>query len=1081
MGKVQTERGWGIESKISYGFLFFFIFLVYIGIASKTYIQRFAETSRWVAHTHEVIGLLYKDLSLLNHMESAQRGFIISGDKQFIERRKQLMDELQSNLSLALQLTADNPLQQRQLKMMQKALAERQNFYDHSVEKFQRSGLAKLKQGSKDYLYLDQGQIMHIRDLVSITLDEEERLLNERNSLEQQHANEVLMLFSLLFIGVLAITPLIYWHIRRDLRLRRQLAHDQKRLTDILDASPDLIATANIQGDYVYLNSGGRHLLGIGEDEDILTQPISHMRPQWSIDLIQNEAIPAAIKTGLWVGETAFINRTGREIPVSQVNIRHEDAKGTTAYISTVARDIRDFKKIEHDLTQAALYDQTHSAILRLFNGNYDRSMILQGMLELLAKHHHFPVSAVYLYEEWSGTYRMDTAHAAPANIQKEFKYGEGLIGEAARENRTLVKRDLNTTSFLLIDSGLLSCQPEAIILCPVTYQDKRLAVIALASSQPVTERDEVFVERLAAQLGVALQNIQQYVDAKLLADQLRLHSEEISKKNVELEHAGRVKSEFLATMSHELRTPMNAVIGFSEILRDGLVGPLSEQQKEYVNDIYESGQHLLSLINDVLDLSKIEAGRMQLDAEMTDIAMLLQNSLSIVKEKAASQQVQLKLELTDDLGEAWLDPRKVKQIVYNLLSNAVKFTPPGGEVSLSAKLVKRADALAPTSESQGIAEMHSELVSNGTHFLQISVTDSGIGIAAEDLQRLFQPFVQIDSKLSRLFEGTGLGLAMVRKLADLHGGAVAVSSKPDAGSTFSVWLLYLAEPPVSSESKTAATNPAYLETLPTLMHLPQSDSPHVLVIEDDDRAADLMRLHLESNSFHVTRATTAEAAIVMIKNAPPDLITLDIMLPGMDGWEFLAQLKSQAQLANIPVVIVSIVADNHKGVALGAAKVLQKPVSAEELLTTISQLGFVKSYAGSQCGKILVVDDDPKAVNIIATYLEQAGYTVFRAYGGQEALRICREQSPPELIVLDLMMPELSGLDIANILKRDELTAQIPIVVITAKSITPIERGLLKELVLAVIEKSEFDHFTFINEVQRALRKTDKPITKKD
>lgn len=260
-----------------------------------------------------------------------------------------------------------------------------------------------------------------------------------------------------------------------------------------------------------------------------------------------------------------------------------------------------------------------------------------------------------------------------------------------------------------------------------------------------------------------------------------------LEEKNIELEHASRMKSEFLATMSHELRTPLNAIIGFSEALKDGLGGEMSETQFEYVGDIFTSGQHLLSLINDILDLSKVEAGMMALELESVDLQSLLGNSLSIVREKAAAQRIRLELETGEDFGVLVLDPRKTKQIVYNLLANAVKFSANGGCVILSARRVDR-DAVG-TLVGDWPAHGFPLADSEHTQFLELCVSDTGIGISQEDMAKLFQAFSQIDSSLARKFEGTGLGLAMVKQLAQLHGGSVAVASLVGAGARFVVWL----------------------------------------------------------------------------------------------------------------------------------------------------------------------------------------------------------------------------------------------------------------------------------------------------
>lgn len=533
-------------------------------------------------------------------------------------------------------------------------------------------------------------------------------------------------------------------------------------------------------------------------------------------------------------------------------------------------------------------------------------------------------------------------------------------------------------------------------------------------------------------------------------------------------EESTRFKSEFLASMSHELRTPLNAIIGFSEILRDGIAGNLDNRQHEYICDIFDSGQHLLSLINDILDLSKVEAGKMVLEGETTDIKQLLTSSLSVVKEKSLAHRISLQLDVPETLGECWLDARKMKQIVYNLLSNAVKFTPEGGAVTLRACLVSRAEALR---QADDLPEMRTPLPAGVDRFLHISVCDSGIGIAADDMARLFQPFVQIDSSLSRQFEGTGLGLALVRKLAELHGGAVAVASLPGKGSTFTVWVPYYLTP---AEGKCPATHAATAGAPPW----PSGKSPRVLVVEDNDQAADLVRLQLEADNCQVLRATTAEAALAMLNTGPlPDLISLDILLPGMDGWDFLARIKEDQRLAHIPVVIISILSGSSKGLSLGAAAVLQKPILTKDLAGVLAKLGFGQPRTAGEPVSILVIDDDQYAVEIVSAHLQQAHFNILCAYGGAEGIRMAQSYLP-DLIVLDLMMPEVSGFEVVEKLRSSPETAKIPIIVLTAKLLTPEDRKQLNGDALQVMEKCEFNHGSFLSEVRRALgRKWDAPI----
>jgi PAS domain S-box-containing protein len=538
---------------------------------------------------------------------------------------------------------------------------------------------------------------------------------------------------------------------------------------------------------------------------------------------------------------------------------------------------------------------------------------------------------------------------------------------------------------------------------------------------------------------------------------ELKRIEQALQQKNSELQDASRMKSEFLANMSHELRSPLNSIVGFSEVLRDGLVGEMTDKQRGFIGDIFNSGMHLVSLINDILDLSKVEAGKMTLELEPVLISSLLANSLSIVREKAAAHHIRMRADAPEGLGSIQADPRKVKQIVYNLLSNAVKFTADGGQVTLRAGRVPRAEvgqlSGAWTGRCLPLAD------SAFPEFLKISVTDSGIGISGDVLERLFKPFNQIDSGLARKFEGTGLGLALVKLLAELHGGAVAVESAVGQGSCFTVWL-----PLRSPEDGTLTVAKA-----PVAHRLEAPAGAHTaLVVEDDFPSAELIRVHLEREGFTVLHAATAEAALVLATQQPLSLITLDILLAEGDSWEFLGRIKQMPDLRRIPVVIISIVADPSKGFSLGAAAVMQKPITRQELYECLVGLGLFP-LSGDQALKVLVVDDDPKAVELIAVHIMGLASTVLRAYGGREAIDTARRELP-DVIVLDLMMPDVDGFDVAEALNKHPDTARIPILVLTAKQITAEDRAQLRRYVTTIVDKIEFDPDRFIAEVRRAM-----------
>src|SRR5450759_2887649 len=447
----------------------------------------------------------------------------------------------------------------------------------------------------------------------------------------------------------------------------------------------------------------------------------------------------------------------------------------------------------------------------------------------------------------------------------------------------------------------------------------------------------------------------------------------------------------------------------------------------------------------------------MMVDLEAMPVASLFANSLSIIREKAAARRIRLDLEVAEELGSIQVDVRKVKQIVYNLLSNAVKFAAEGGRVTLRTILVPRADVgqLSGSWPGRSLPLAESEFAS----FLKFSVTDNGIGVSREGLEHLFQPFSQIDSGLARRYEGTGLGLAMVKLLVELHGGTVAVESAVGEGSRFTVWL---------PQRTVAEGRHAWTKTPSGHRTVPTPGVRTALVVEDDYRSAELIRVQLEAEGLTVQVVTSAEDALAIVENQPLSLITLDIMLPGMDGWEFLANIRNRPACHNIPVVICSIVADRNKGFALGAAAVLQKPITRQALYETLAELGLVPLQPG-QTLRVLVADDDPKAVELIAVRVLGLGGTVLRAYGGREAIEAARLHLP-DLIVLDLLMPEVNGFDVVEALQGHRDTAVIPVLIVTAKQITSEDRAQLSGHVATILEKGNCDADRFVDEVRRAM-----------
>lgn len=636
-----------------------------------------------------------------------------------------------------------------------------------------------------------------------------------------------------------------------------------------------------------------------------------------------------------------------------------------------------------------------------------------------------------------------DATTLALKDIQIPLEHHSGICAQVAIKGDPLLIRDAAQARDRMYGPVAHAMNVRSLVAAPVKFEDRILGVLVVeAFAKELAEADLKLVVTLCSQLAVAMANTQSYREIEALNQsleekvaartaELQLQQDRLKDVNERLMQATRHKSEFLARMSHELRTPLNAIIGYSEMLIEEH-GPDQSTLVQDLSKIHSSGKHLLSLINDVLDLSKVEAGRMDLYIEDSDIAALVSDVETTARPLVEKNGNRFVVD-RPTRSRIRTDVTKLRQVLLNLLSNAGKFTE-HGTVSLSVS-------------EERIA---------GARWLIFSVSDTGIGMTPEELGNLFQEFSQADVSTSRKYGGTGLGLAISKRFCEMMGGHIEVNSQQGKGTEFVLRLPAEVQQPVHDvdsdiiEQDSSAARPQCT----------------VLVIDNDASSREIISRFLSKDGFKTVLAEDGERGLKLARELHPAAITLDILMPGMDGWKILGEMKADPELADIPVIVASILDEKDMGFSLGAADYLTKPIERERLLDLIR-----RNCGHRPPGSVMIVEDDDNARAVISRMVAQDGWEVIEATNGQLALQHLRTATDlPLIILLDLIMPVMDGLQFLEELRLEPMWKAIPVVVLTAKVLTEDDHRRLQTNVHKVIEKSRLSRAALLKEMKAVI-----------
>jgi two-component system, NarL family, sensor histidine kinase EvgS len=977
------------------GFVIATAILVFAGWQSYRNTDRFAEASEWRKHTYEVLRNLDQTVARLVDAETGQRGYLLTGEDAYLEPYRAAIKNIDHAIGDLKSLTSDNPNQQKRVQVLEPLVETKLAELQRTIDLRKNAGPAAANR------VVVEGSGKQTMDQIRAILTEMENEEKDLLRIRTKEANEsvarsarTILTGTLLSISLLV---LCFGLLQRELSERKKvqaaLAKSEKWFSTTLDSIGDAVIATDMNGGVTFMNpvaqslTGWSHAEATGKAMDLVFDIVNKetRRP------VENP-VKKVFREGKVVGladHTLLLSKDGKEFDIEDSAAPILTDTGEGFGVVLVFRDITEKKQAEEEtkrqkeLLQLILKSIADGVVVADSNGKF--------LLFNAAAEQVLGIGATDTTpDQWSdryGSYLPDAVTLYPPN---ELPLARAMRGESVDAVEVFIRN--------------------------AKVPDGRLISI---TGRPLRGADGALQGGVVVLHDITLQKRAQ---------------EALVRAKDEAERASKFKDQFLSTMSHELRTPLNAVLGFSDLLADERYGALNDRQQRYVRHIHTGGKHLLKLISDILDLSKIEAGRMELALEDVIVESAFAEVISTLY-PLAEKKSQALLPQSEPSLRVHADGMRFKQALMNLVGNAIKFTPEGGRIELAARKVDDK--------------------------VRVEVRDNGPGIPSEQQQQIFEAFVRL-SQTGSATEGTGLGLAITARLVELHGGKLEIESRPGQGSCF-----YFSLPIVTATREQLG---------PTNIARPRAaGTPRILIVEDNVATGQLIQSQLASSGYETLRCDRPERATEMAAEFQPDAITLDLLMKPIHGLEVLQRLKDDPLTSKIPVIVVTIADQPAVGSAVCADEYLLKPVDKATLLAAVERCLHSRGRA-APARAILVVEDDVSTREMIVELLTVHGYAVNTASDGAEA-RASVARSLPELVILDLVLPKMSGFDLLAEWRANPRTAELSVFVLTSKDLSKEEEKYVRAHAESLFQKQNSWREPLIKQLERVVASTPTPV----